>query len=68
MRSKSESDALNRLGLIHSRTTLIEQLKKCKLAPIAVEKSLNNAGKKHFITDSLSTLNLERIETENRNL
>ncbi|VDK85971.1 unnamed protein product [Litomosoides sigmodontis] len=43
VRSKSESDALNRLGLIHSRTTLIEQLKKFELSPIAVEKSLANA-------------------------
>ncbi|KAL3982669.1 putative phosphatase regulatory subunit family protein [Acanthocheilonema viteae] len=43
VRSQSESDALNRLGLIHSRTTLIEQLKKRQLAPITFEKSLDNA-------------------------
>lgn len=47
MRSQSESDALNRLGLIHSRTTLIEQLKKRQLAPITLEKTLDeDAGKK----------------------
>uniref|UniRef100_A0A1I7VYX6 Phosphatase regulatory subunit family protein, variant n=1 Tax=Loa loa TaxID=7209 RepID=A0A1I7VYX6_LOALO len=44
VRSQSESDALNRLGLINSRTTLIEQLKKRQLAPITFEKSLDNAG------------------------
>ncbi|VDK68091.1 unnamed protein product [Onchocerca ochengi] len=43
VRSQSESDALNRLGLINSRTTLIEQLKKRQLAPISSEKSAGNA-------------------------
>ncbi|CAG9529464.1 unnamed protein product [Cercopithifilaria johnstoni] len=43
VRSQSESDALNRLGLIHSRTTLVEQLKKRQLVPITLEKSLDNA-------------------------
>ncbi len=45
VRSQSESDALNRLGVINSRTTLTEQLKKRQLIPITVEKSLDNAGK-----------------------
>ncbi|KAM3725781.1 Protein phosphatase 1 regulatory subunit 3B [Dirofilaria immitis] len=43
VRSQSESDALNRLGLINSRITLIEQLKKRQLPPVPSEKSLGNA-------------------------
>uniref|UniRef100_A0A0R3S554 CBM21 domain-containing protein n=1 Tax=Elaeophora elaphi TaxID=1147741 RepID=A0A0R3S554_9BILA len=44
VRSQSESDALNRLGLINSRTALMEQLKK--RAPVAFEKTLDNGDSK----------------------
>lgn len=42
VRSQSESDALNRFGLITSRAKLIEQLKKYQFASLTSEKSANN--------------------------
>ncbi|VDN81967.1 unnamed protein product [Brugia pahangi] len=56
VRSQSESDALNRLGVINSRTTLTEQLKKRQLIPITVEKSLDNA---ESISQGQSNANLD---------
>uniref|UniRef100_A0A915PKT2 CBM21 domain-containing protein n=1 Tax=Setaria digitata TaxID=48799 RepID=A0A915PKT2_9BILA len=56
VRSQSESDALNRLGLTSPRNnTLVEQLKKRQLAPAASEKSLDCAD---LISDGESDANL----------